>query len=108
MIAKIQDYLEEIQIKRTLKRASAELSGSAVAFEAIQKKYVQGKKGRKELLAYCILIVSGNTTYMRPAQRFNCVLREYLYGLELAVELKSLKESILIQKECARAQLERN
>jgi hypothetical protein len=99
MIEKLQTYLEERQIKKILKRSTKELSGADLTFDEIREKYTQGKKGPKKLLVYCILLVSGDRSISRPGERLNKVLREYLDALELAIELKSLEQVILIQEQ---------
>lgn len=107
MIKRILEYLQDRKIKRTLRKATSDIASAVLPFAAIETKYVKGRQDQQKLLSYSILLVSGNPRAMRPAERFNSVLREYLHSLELAIELKSLKQAILIQKECAKEQFER-
>jgi hypothetical protein len=99
MIEKLQTYLEERWIRKLLKRSMAENSSSQLSLDEIREEYVKGKKGQKKLLVYCILLISRVNTATRPSKRLNMVLREYLEALELAIELKSLDQVILMQEQ---------
>jgi hypothetical protein len=102
MIEKIQNYLHDRKLERTIRKVRGELAASELSFEAFEDKYVKESDDQKKLLTYCILLVSGNQTPIRTTQRFNAVLREYAESLDLALELKSVKLAILLQRECAR------
>jgi len=89
-----------------MQKVTLDISSSILPFEAIEEKYVKGRQAQQKLLSYSILLISGTLKSMRLAERFNAVLREYLHSLELAIELKSVKIAILLQRECAKEQFE--